>query len=75
VNPVLPWTRPCARCRRGIKAGSPYFERGVGPRCGGRIRRARRPAGPETGDGHHRPVALHPDQLPLPDLDPVEVTL
>ena len=71
MNLVLPWTRPCGRCRRPISAQSPYFERGVGPRCGGVIRHARAPARPPDVPAHRACPQL-PGQLDL--LAELEVT-
>lgn len=64
----------CRHCHRPLKRPE-YRARGSGETCGGRITKARRPAGPETDDGHHRPVPVVPGQAALFDLDPVEVTL
>lgn len=44
MNPVPPLTRRCVRCHRPLRGA--YAARGIGPVCGGRIRRGRAVARP-----------------------------
>lgn len=37
--------KACKKCRHRIQPGSPYYERAIGPKCGGIIRSQRPPAG------------------------------
>jgi hypothetical protein len=60
-------TAPCRRCRRPIREDSPYWTRRVGPKCGGRIRKTRRPATAKSTPAPLPGAALEPspDQLAL----------
>jgi hypothetical protein len=63
-------TVPCKKCHQPIGESSPYFERQVGPHCGGRIRKPRAARKPATTKRTPAPLpgaALEtsPDQLEL----------
>lgn len=58
----------CSDCGHWIKPESPYWARKKGPRCGGRIRRTRKPATAPAPT--HLPVGAafdpeYPGQIPL----------
>jgi hypothetical protein len=65
VNPVPRFRRRCRDCKRWLVGE--YAARGVGPTCGGRIKRSRKPARVELHPGGSA-VEVAAGQLPLFEL-------
>lgn len=65
MNPAPPLTRKCRRCHRPLRGV--YAVRALGPVCGGRITKGRKPATPVHDDVQHRAVPVMPGQLSLID--------